>query len=115
MKLAFSIALALFAAQAHAAAPSDSDCENAWTSSTASQSCGADTSTTHPFTMAVSPSVDTTRYDVTASDDKCRVAVHCLKTDTTVSPTANEFSGDLDAVGSLENCDGSLRVGGWVC
>ena len=110
MKLALPVALALFASQAHAT-PTDSDCENAWTSSSASQSCGEDTST-HYFNMAVSPSVDTTRYDVTASNDECRVAVHCLRTDTTVSPVANEFFCDSDEVGSLHNCEGSLKVGG---
>ena len=110
MKMALPVALALFASQAHAT-PTDSDCESAWTSSSASQSCGEDTST-HYFNMAVSPSVDTTRYDVTASNDECRVAVHCLRTDTTVSPVANEFFCDSDEVGSLHNCEGSLKVGG---
>ena len=97
------------AADAADAAPNDTDCETAWTSSSASNSCGEDSSTY--YINAVSPSVDTNTYHVVASNGECSVEVDCLKSDTTVAPVANEYSGSTDQVESLSNCEGTLKAG----
>ena len=90
-------------------APTTSDCENAWTSSSASNSCGADASTGY---NEITASVDTSQFRVVASNDECRVEVHCLKSDTSVLPVANDFSGSTSEVESLSNCEGTLKAGG---
>ena len=105
-----AIPLVVVAMQGQAAdAPNDTDCENAWRSSSASNSCGDDNSTY--YINAVSPSVDTNTYHVVASNGECRVEVDCLKSDTTVAPVANEYSGSTDQVESLSNCEGTLKAG----
>ena len=102
--------LVVVAMQGQAAdAPSNTECENAWASSSASNSCGEDNSTY--YINAVSPSVDTNTYNVVASNGECRVEVHCLKSDTTVAPVANDYSGSTDQVESLSNCEGTLKAG----
>ena len=71
------------AAQGQAAdAPSDYDCETAWTSSSASDSCAEDNSTYG--VKAMKASVDTSSYEVVASNNECSVRVDCLKSDTSV-------------------------------
>ena len=106
-----ALALAALAAQGNATAPTTNDCKNAWTSSSASQSCGEDNSTYYLFPKSVSASVDTSIYDVVAHNNECRVKVDCVKSDTAVPVVSNEFSGSTDEVGDLSNCDGSLKVG----
>ena len=105
-----ALPLVVVAMQGQAAdAPNDTDCENAWRSSSAINSCGDDNSTY--YINAVSPSVDTNTYHVVASNGECRVEVDCLKSDTTVAPVANEYSGSTDQVESLSNCEGTLKAG----
>ena len=101
--------LVVVAMQGQAAdAPNDSDCVNAWISSSASNSCGEDNSTY--YIKAVSASVDTNKYHVVASNGECRVEVDCLKSDRTVPPVVNEYSGSTDQVKKLSNCEGTLKV-----
>ena len=108
LSLATVAVLAAVAVQGQDAdAPTDSDCDDAWTSSSASDSCGEDNSTY--YINAVSPSVDTSSYIAVASNNQCRVEVDCLKSDTTVAPVSNVFSGSTDQVKSLHNCEGTLK------
>ena len=103
-----ALSLATVAMQGQAAdAPTDSDCDDAWTSSSASDSCGEDNSTY--YIKAVSASVDTSSYYVVASNNQCRVEVDCLKSDRTVPPVTNDFSGSTDQVRGLHNCEGTLK------
>ena len=102
--------LVVVAMQGQAAdGPTDTDCENAWTTSTASGSCDKDTS--GYYIIFVQASVDTTKYNVVASNNECRVEVDCLQSETNVPPLANEFSGSPDQVESLSNCGGTLKEG----
>ena len=103
------LSLATVAVQGQAAdAPTDSDCDDAWTSSSASETCGEDNST-HYVLGAVQASVDTSSYTAVASNNQCRVEVDCLKTDRTVLPVSNDFSGSTDQVKDLKNCEGTLK------
>ena len=105
--------LATVAVQVQAAdAPTDSDCEDAWTSSSASDSCGEDNSTYYLMPKRVEASVDTSIYVAVASNDQCRIEVDCLKEDTAVPPVGNQYSGSTDQVKSLHNCDGTLKDSG---
>ena len=110
LKLLVVVFLATFTMQGQSnTSPTESECVNAWTSSAASNTCGADNSTY--YINAVSPSVDTTSYVVSASNGECRVEVHCLKSDTTVAPVANDYSGTTSQVSDLNNCEGDLKEG----
>ena len=103
------VVIMLFAAFAtgHAAAdaPSDQDCEGAWTSSSATNSCGSPIA---PEEFGYS--VNTSQYTVGAHDGECRVEVHCMKGDNFYAPVYNDFVGSEDDVKSLNNCDGSLKT-----
>ena len=96
-------------AQQAAAVPHIAECWDAWTSSSASSSCGKDTSV-HSY-RAVQASVDTSDYNVYVQNNQCRVEVHCLKDDLTVAPVSNDFSGSVNRVKDLRNCDGDLKEG----
>ena len=90
-------------------APTDSDCEDAWTSSSASDSCGEDNSNYGYKTMQAS--VDTSKYYAVARDNQCYVEVDCLLEKTDVPPASRNFSGSTQEVGNLVNCDGALKQG----
>ena len=90
-------------------APSDSDCATAWTSSSASASCGEDNS--NYGGEFVQASVDTSKYYAVARDSQCYVEVDCLRSDSTESPRSGDFSGSTDEVKDLSNCDGTLTQG----
>ena len=92
-----------------AAVPHIAECWDAWTSSSASSSCGKDTSV-YSF-RAVQASVDTNDYNVYVQNGRCRVEVHCLQDDLTDPPVSNDFSGSPDQVKQLGNCSGDLKVG----
>ena len=113
LKLLVVVFLAVFAiqGQSNTSAPTDVECVQAWTSSSASSSCGEDNSTYYLMPKAVSASVDTSKYDVTASNGECRVVVDCVKSDTSVPVVENDYSGTTSEVKSLSNCDGSLTEG----
>ena len=96
---------ALAAGLATANDPSDGDCENAWTSSSAHNSCGT----------AIAPeefgySVNTSQYTVGAHDGECRVQVECMRGDSFYAPNSNDFVGPTDDVESLNNCNGDLST-----
>ena len=104
-----ALSLATFAVQANLAddAPTDAECEESWTSSSASDTCGEDTSTT--VLKAYQASVDTSVYVAVASNNQCLVEVDCLKSDRTVAPVFNSFTGSTDQVKGLRNCEGTLK------
>ena len=111
LKLLVVAFVAIFGLQAQSdTAPSEYECRYAWTQSGASNSCGEDNSVVFS-NGSVSAGVDTWSYSVHASDGKCSVEVDCLKSDTSVLPVANTFSGTTSQVQSLNNCDGSLKEG----
>ena len=89
-------------------------CQAAFSSSSASNSCGA--LTTCDLDEVTYPCVDTSQQDVTATSDstkrsECRVSVHCARAYPTLqAPTQNTFTGSPSEVSSLNNCDGSLQV-----
>ena len=112
----YPLALSVFAAllmtvvapQSQAAnAPTDSDCQSAWTSSSASDSCGKDTS--KQYRTAYVASVDTTSFHVVAQDNECYVEVNCLRYTDTIPTRHQTFSGSTDEVEALKNCDGRLK------
>ena len=88
--------------------PTDGECDTAWTSSSASSSCGEDTSV---VSTRIEASVDTSNYNVYAHNNQCYVEVDCLRSDLTVLPTSNTFTGSSSDVKNLLNCDGELKVG----
>ena len=98
--------------QANDAAPTDTECEDAWTDSSASDSCGEDNSTYYLMPKRVEASVDTSVYVAVASDGQCRIEVDCLKSDLAVPPVGQVFSGSTDQVEDLNNCDGTLKDSG---
>ena len=102
--------LVVLATQVQAAnAPTDSDCQTAWTSSSASGSCGKDTS--QQYRTAFVASVDTSSYHVVAQNNQCYVEVDCLRYTDTIPTRHTTFSGTTGQVKNLSNCDGRLRVG----
>ena len=91
--------------------PTDYDCETAWTSSSASGSCGQDTSSGDDEVYQAS--VNTSNYTVNAtSNGQCYVEVSCLRSDHYMSPMSNTFTGTTDEVADLHNCNGTFRQGG---
>ena len=86
-------------------APSNSDCEDAWKDSSASNSCG------ELYYQAGAGYVDTSRYHVVAQNNQCYVKVHCRQTAVTHTPTENTFTGSTDDVEDLNNCNGELKIG----
>ena len=89
--------------------PTTNDCVNAWTSSSASASCGKDTTTTSGG--EVIQSVDTSSYHVVAQNNACYVEVDCSSDNHMQNATSNTFSGSTGDVKNLKNCDGDLTVG----
>ena len=105
-----ALSLATVAVQGQAAdAPTDTECEEAWTTSSASDSCGEDNSTYYLMPKRVEASVNTSVYVAVASNNQCLIEVDCLKSDTAVPPVSNDFSGSTDQVKGLHNCDGTLK------
>ena len=106
---AFAVLLmAVVATQSQAAnAPTDSDCQTAWTSSSASDSCGKDTSNDYWGTHVAS--VDTSSFNVVAQNNGCYVEVNCLRYTDTIPTRHQTFSGSTDEVKALHNCDGYLK------
>ena len=97
--------VALSTGLATANASSDGDCKDAWTSSSASNSCG-----TSNGVAEFGYSVDTSQYTVGVYDGECRVQVECMLGDSYTAPKANDFVGSTDDVESLYNCNGDLSV-----
>ena len=88
-------------------APTDSDCQSAWESSSASDSCGKDTS--KQYRTGYAASVDTSSFHVVAQDNECYVEVNCLRYTDTIPTRHQTFSGSTDEVEALLNCDGRLK------
>ena len=109
---AWSLATVGLQGQDNEAAPTDNECEDAWKLCSASDSCGEDNSTYYIMPKKVEASVDTSVYVAVASDGQCRIEVDCLKSDLTVPPVDNVFSGSTDQVKNLNNCDGTLKDSG---
>ena len=87
--------------------PSDSDCEDAWTSSSASSTCGADTSNVYAGDLVAS--VDTSRYTAIAQNNKCYVEVNCLRYTNSIATRHQTYTGTTSQVKDLHNCDGYLK------
>ena len=102
--------LVVLAMQVQAAnAPTDSDCQDAWTSSSASSTCGKDTS--QQYQTGFVASVDTSSYQVVAQNNQCYVEVDCLRYTDTIPTRHTTFSGTTEQVKNLSNCDGRLKSG----
>ena len=104
------LALAILATPAFADNPlTDADCEDAWTSSAASNSCG----TASPDYDASVWVVDTSNFSSTACGwapwECCAVTVDCAQDDNTERPKNQTFYGGLDQVASLVNCSSVLK------
>ena len=91
------------------AAPTDADCQSAWTSSSASDTCGKDTS--QQYQTAFVASVDTSTFHVVAQNNRCYVEVDCLRYTDTIPTRETTFTGTTEQVKDLLNCDGRLKVG----
>ena len=108
----WSLATVGLQGQANNAAPTDTECAEAWKACSASDSCGEDNSTYYLMPKRVEASVDTSVYVAVASDNQCRIEVDCLKSDRAVPPVGNVFSGSTDQVKNLNNCEGTLKDSG---
>ena len=102
------VAVVAVAVQAQAA-PTDDDCQDAWTSSSASNTCGKDTS--QQYRTAFEASVDTSSFHVVAQNNQCYVEVDCLRYTDTIPTRSTSFTGTTEQVKNLVNCDGRLKVG----
>ena len=86
------------------------DCESAFSSSSASNSCGALTTCNDDEDLD-RQCVDTSQQDVSVSNGQCTVSVHCARNNAVMhAPTHNSFTGTTSELSSLNNCDGSLQV-----
>ena len=101
------VVAALSAQSLIANAPTNSDCEDAWTNSSAHNSCGSSYTTGEG---EVSPvwAVDTSQYTAIAYNNACQVKVRCMRQSNRQEPTYNVFNGTLGEVESLNNCNGTL-------
>lgn len=88
---------------AQSSGPTDTQCANAWTSSSASGSCG------QSYDLGGLTQVNTNTYTAEARNGQCYVNVDCKRNWGT--PINNEFNGTTAEVESLSNCDGYLRKG----
>ena len=88
---------------AQSSAPTDAQCANAWTSSSASGSCG------QQYSLGGLTQVNTSTYTAEASNGQCYVNVDCKRNWGT--PINNQFTGTTNEVESLSNCDGYLKKG----
>ena len=104
------LALPVLATPSFAANPlTNADCEDAWTSSAASNSCG----TASPNYDASVWVVNTSNFSSTACGWTtwacCAVTVDCPQEDNTERPQHQTFYGGIDQVASLVNCSSTLR------
>ena len=104
------VAVAALSAQSLMAKdPTDSQCEVAWASSDAHNSCGFTYLTGEGKTKYVW-AVDTSQFTARAYNNACQVAVSCLRTSNRAVPIDNVFNGTPGEVDSLSNCDGTLKT-----
>ncbi|MCY3793807.1 MAG: hypothetical protein OXG51_05455 [Gammaproteobacteria bacterium] len=78
--------------------PTVSDCQDAWSSSSAAQSCGLH-------------QVHNVLATVSVENDQCKVNVDC-STSLYFQHLNQTFSGSVDDMKNLHNCNGHLKVDG---
>lgn len=86
----------LVPANAQSPAPTEHECQQAWGTSSAAQSCGL-TNVGH------SPAL------ISVSGGQCSITVGCATTNPNIQQNT-DFTGSPDEVGRLKNCDGTLKV-----
>ena len=84
--------------------PTNSDCAAAWTSSSASNTCGEDDGD------GEAQSLNTSVYTAVAQNNQCYIEVDCLTGFMGMTKEAT-YTGSEDDVKDLQNCTGDLKVG----